>query len=242
MSLAADAADVQDCAVATASIVRPGRGSAWVGREVRQLTHAVLVKPWKLTARGPLKGVTRHAGQAVCGVDGPFDALPAELSGQPAISCEHCATTVAAEGIKTWEAAVIAIIGCGARKLPYAAEARQLYIGSYFRACLRAAEAAAPGRAFILSAKYGLLDPSTLIRPYDLTLGQPGAVGVDFVAAQAARLGVADERVIALCGSRYAELARQVWPNVETPLAGLGIGNQLHALRLLYRNESASGH
>jgi hypothetical protein len=44
---------------------------------------------------------------------------------------------------------------------------------------------------------------------------------------------------VALCGKRYAALARQVWATVETPLAGLGIGRQLHVLALLRTGQHA---
>lgn len=125
---------------------------------------------------------------------------------------------------------MIAIIGCGARKLDRPAPARELYVGSYFQACSRAAEAIAPGRWFILSAKHGLLRPGDEIEPYDLTLGQPGSVTAQQATWQALTCGIWFEPVTALCGSRYADLARQVWPQVEVPLAGLGIGRQLQAL------------
>lgn len=125
---------------------------------------------------------------------------------------------------------MIVVIGCGKAKLPYAAAACRLYVGSYFQACLRAAEVVAPGQVFILSAKYGLVTPETCLHPYDLTFGQPGSVTAKWVARQAAALGIADEPVTALCGDRYASLAREVWPHVESPLAGLGIGQQLQKL------------
>ncbi len=126
---------------------------------------------------------------------------------------------------------MIAVIGCGARKLDHAAEARRLYVGQYFRACLAAAEVVAPGRVFILSAKYGLIPPGQVIEPYDLTIGQPCAVWAGKVTAQAAELGVWREPVTALCGTRYADLLAAAFRDVRRPLAGLGIGRQLQALK-----------
>lgn len=121
----------------------------------------------------------------------------------------------------------IALVGCGAQKLDHAAEAASMYVGPYFRSCYAAADAIAPGQVWILSALYGLLRPWTLIRPYDLTIGQLGAVTAGTVSLQAARAGILDVDVIALCGSRYADIARAVWPGrVETPLQGLGLGAQ----------------
>jgi hypothetical protein len=133
---------------------------------------------------------------------------------------------------------VIAVIGCGKAKLDRAAPARELYVGQYFRACLLAAETVASGRVFILSAKYGLIKPAQVIEPYDLTVGQPGAVGAEVVYLQAAILGVESEPVTALCGARYVALIRDVWnPRLSTPLAGMGIGRQLQALARICRRE-----
>ncbi len=128
----------------------------------------------------------------------------------------------------------IVIIGCGARKLDRPAPARSMYVGPYFRACLATAEAITdPGRAFILSARYGLLGLDDPIEPYDLTMGQPGSVSVGELAAQATERGITDEPVTALCGARYAMLIGRVWPRVSIPLAGLGIGRQRHVLAVM---------
>ena len=81
----------------------------------------------------------------------------------------------------------IAVVGCARRKLDGPAPADQLYIGTYFRACYRAARVIAPGRVFILSAKYGLLRPEEVIRTYDLRLGQLSAVDAEDVRGQALR-------------------------------------------------------
>jgi Family of unknown function (DUF6884) len=126
----------------------------------------------------------------------------------------------------------VVLVGCGAGKLDRPATAAQLYVGSYFRACLLAALALAPReRVLVLSARHGLLglDDGPL-DPYQLRLGQPGAVTATDVTAQAAARGIANVPVVALCGARYATLARQVWAEVATPLVGLGIGQQRHVL------------
>lgn len=125
----------------------------------------------------------------------------------------------------------VVIVPCGGKKLPTAAPAGELYVGSYHRACRRAA-AARGGRLLILSAKHGLLDPATVIDPYDLTMGQPGSVTVATVRGQAALLGILDARVTVLAGTRYADVVSSVWPDADRPLAGTrGIGEQLSALK-----------
>lgn len=130
----------------------------------------------------------------------------------------------------------IVIVGCGQRKLSRPAPAQQLYTGSYFAACSSTAAAIAPGRWYVLSARYGLVAPSRVIEPYDLTMWQPGAVDAEEVCRQADALGLLDETVAALCGKRYADVIADAWAGhgyVMRPLAGAGIGAQRHVLAQL---------
>lgn len=129
----------------------------------------------------------------------------------------------------------VVLVGCGARKSSAPALAGQLYTGRYFRACLQTALVIAPrGQVLMLSARHGLLGLGDgPIAPYELQLGQPGAITAEAVAGQARARGIASAAVVALCGRRYAELAAQVWAEVATPLAGLGIGQQRHVLALM---------
>lgn len=133
----------------------------------------------------------------------------------------------------------IVIVGCGAGKRAEPCDAGEMYTGPYFRSCLAAALDLAPfGRVLILSARYGLLGLYDPIEPYDLTIGQPGAVTAARVATQADERGITGLPVTALCSARYAAVLAQVWADVATPLAGLGIGRQRHALALM-RSEAA---
>jgi cytoplasmic iron level regulating protein YaaA (DUF328/UPF0246 family) len=128
----------------------------------------------------------------------------------------------------------LVIIGCGQLKRDHAAPAGQLYIGQHFTACLRTALAIADrADVRILSALHGLLTLDDVTAPYDVTMGQPGAVSGDLVATQAAADELLGRQVIALCSARYVAVLREVWPEVTTPLAGLGIGYQRHALAVM---------
>src|SRR5579859_6528137 len=133
-------------------------------------------------------------------------------------------------------AAGIVVVGCGAAKLPHRAPAQLLYTGSYSRACMLTARVLAPGRWWILSAAHGLIPPGRPTEPYDMTLGEPGAITGAALFVQASDLGLLGEPVIALCGTRYADLLEYVWPKVRRPLAGLGIGRQRHVLAVLRGN------
>jgi cytoplasmic iron level regulating protein YaaA (DUF328/UPF0246 family) len=67
------------------------------------------------------------------------------------------------------------VIPCGATKLPHAAKARELYIGSMFKDALRTADQlGAP--VFILSALHGLLPDSQVVEPYNVKMGQKNSI------------------------------------------------------------------
>jgi hypothetical protein len=63
----------------------------------------------------------------------------------------------------------VGLVGCGKTKLPHPAPAGELYTGQLFRAAFAYARKTYD-RTYILSAKYGLVHPATVIAPYDLTL------------------------------------------------------------------------
>lgn len=107
----------------------------------------------------------------------------------------------------------LVIVGCGAGKVDHPARPGELYTGQHYRACLSTALAIVPASwVRILSAKHGLLRlDGELVDPYDLTLGQPGAITAAELAEQAAALGELGRPVVALCGKRYAALIGAVW-------------------------------
>lgn len=161
--------------------------------------------------------------QDLAGAIEELEARRARKGGRPrkpaAVAEDQAAELADADGI--------VVIGCGASKQDHAAPARELYTGAYFRSCLAAATAAAPlERVFILSARYGLVPLGRVIEPYDLTIGEPGAITVDQLKDQAEALGITGQPVTALCSARYAGLVGAIWEDVTTPLAGLGIGYQ----------------
>ncbi|MEW2514507.1 DUF6884 domain-containing protein [Streptomyces sp. NPDC046870] len=131
----------------------------------------------------------------------------------------------------------LVVIPCGARKLDRRAPAADMYIGSYHRACRRAAEALRPDRLVILSAFHGLLDLSDEIDPYDIPHGHPDAVTAPKLREQAERLGVsALDPVVILGGARHVSLAKALWPHGHTPLTGTrGMGEQVARLTAMAR-------
>ncbi|MEB3023048.1 MULTISPECIES: DUF6884 domain-containing protein [Mycolicibacter] len=103
----------------------------------------------------------------------------------------------------------LVVLPCAASKLARCARARALYDSDHFRFTLRAAEArsrSVGGRVMILSAKYGLLELDRVIAPYDVTMGQDGAVDVADLSSQ---LAVQHVRTVeALLPSRYLAALR----------------------------------
>ena len=138
----------------------------------------------------------------------------------------------------------IVVVGCGKAKQDRRVRAGAMYVGTFHGSCRETAKALLQdgGRLYILSAAHGLLDLSTEIDPYDITVGDPGSVSADFVQAQVRERGIESAEVTVLAGSKYVALARQSWPDLEAPLAGAGgIGEmkqRLSQIRLAARAEA----
>ncbi|MEU7072862.1 DUF6884 domain-containing protein [Streptomyces narbonensis] len=118
----------------------------------------------------------------------------------------------------------IVVVGCGKTKQDRRVTAGTMYVGTFHGSCRLAAEALLRdgGRLYILSAAHGILDLSTEIDPYDITVGDAGSVSADFVQAQVRARGIESAEVTVLAGSKYVALARQAWPGLQAPLAGAG--------------------
>lgn len=139
----------------------------------------------------------------------------------------------------------VLIVPCSMGKLDVpVAPAGEMYVGSYHVAARRAAAAAsADGSAqvLILSAKFGLLRDDDRILHYDLRAGNSGTVSPQVLARQAHFLGVSAARVTVFAGKAYADLARTIWPGLEHPLEGRGIGQHLAFFAALYRPGRPAG-
>jgi hypothetical protein len=117
----------------------------------------------------------------------------------------------------------LVIVGCGKAKQHAPAPALELYTGGYFEAARAYALTLAPeARILVLSAKYGLLRGDRVIAPYDLKMGQPGAITPRQVAVQASAMGLTHElQVISLAGRLYEPHVRAAWPHARFPLHDL---------------------
>ena len=130
------------------------------------------------------------------------------------------------------------LVSCVARKGEYPAPARDLYQSPWFVHARDWIERdGVPW--YILSAKYGLVHPDTVISPYDKTLN---AMGVNDRRDWAANVeNQMDEmmseynEVIVFAGQRYREYLedylRHRFISMKVPMKGLRIGQQLRWLK-----------
>lgn len=132
----------------------------------------------------------------------------------------------------------IVFISCVSQKLPHRAKAKDLYISTLFKLNLRYAEKLNPDSVYILSAKYGLLNLEQEIDPYEQTLNNMGANEVkrwaNQVIEQIKKICVIKEtEFVFLTGEKYRKYLLPHLNNVQIPLKGLRIGEQLQMLKTL---------
>lgn len=132
----------------------------------------------------------------------------------------------------------VALVACVSKKNLTAMPARDLYVSTWFRqASLYASRVA--DNWYILSAKYGLVAPEMVIEPYDETLNRMPASArrawARRVLVDLEQILEPDDCVIFLAGQRYRqdlmEPIQTMGSNVEIPMEGLRIGEQLHWLK-----------
>ena len=133
-----------------------------------------------------------------------------------------------------WRTAGLYLVSCVSLKRPVPAPAKDLYTSPWFRKA-RACVEAVGCPWYILSAKYGLVDPNSTIDPYDRTLKTMPVNGrcvwasgvIEHVAPRLA--GV--HSVTFLAGKTYREFLepelRRRGLTIYVPMEGLGIGRQL---------------
>lgn len=128
----------------------------------------------------------------------------------------------------------VVLISCVKSKLSHSACARELYTSAWFKKTRNIVELSG-SRWFVLSARYGLVAPDTLIETYDYTLN---AAGVGERRAWAAQVldkllpeMASEKRIVMFAGHRYREFLmeplRRRGIGVEVPMKNLRIGEQL---------------
>jgi len=129
----------------------------------------------------------------------------------------------------------IILISCVSQKQAYKCKARDLYISALFKKNLHYALKLVPDQIFILSAKYGLVGLEDEIEPYELTLNTMSAPQIKSWANGVLRqlnekADLQHDQFIFLAGEKYRKYLMPQLANVEVPLEGLRIGEQLQRL------------
>lgn len=129
----------------------------------------------------------------------------------------------------------IVLISCVSKKLDVKAQACELYISPLFRLNWAYANQLAPDAIFVLSAKYGLIQPSQEIEPYDMTLNAMSSRDkkkwAERVLAQLSqRVDIKQDHFIFLAGQNYRRYLVPALSSYEIPMNGLSIGKQLQYL------------
>lgn len=136
----------------------------------------------------------------------------------------------------------VVVISCGGAKADEVSPASELYVGTYFRAALRAAlTLTSEDRVLVLSARYGFVRLSDRLAPYEQRIDRPGAIGAGALAATARRHRIpAGAEVVLLTPKAYAARAREVWPEARSLLDGTsGIGEQMARFSAIARGAGA---
>ena len=130
----------------------------------------------------------------------------------------------------------IVLISCVSKKLPYKAKAKDLYISTLFKLNYQYAKSLNPDKIFILSAKYGLLNPEQEIEPYNETLNTKSTQEIKNWAQEILldlkkQTDLMIDEFIFLAGTKYRKFLISHIKNYKVPMEGLTIGRQLSFLK-----------
>jgi hypothetical protein len=128
----------------------------------------------------------------------------------------------------TKKAHPVIVVPCGAAKSDEPAPAALLYTSQHFQLVYRAARKLADdrgGRVLILSALHGLVDPTTVIDPYDVKMGDPDSITTEQLAEQLTDLGISP--ISTMLPKAYRDALTAAGANVDDLYADApGIGYQ----------------
>lgn len=137
------------------------------------------------------------------------------------------------------------VVGCGKSKRAEPAQAKDLYVGTLFRAA-KAYAVASKRQWRILSAAHGIVAPELWMRPYDQKLS--GSRSELQRWARLASEEIARQRrdtlapVEILAGRLYADPLRRALENIGIdsvePLRGLSLGHRIQKLNAMWEQEN----
>lgn len=126
----------------------------------------------------------------------------------------------------------IVLVSCVSVKKDESCQAWDLYDSAWFKKAKVYAKSLNPDKIYILSAKYGLLNPDEIIAPYNETLNNMTAMErknwAEKVKQQMKNEGIKlTDKIIFLAGQRYRENLEEGFKKSEVPMRGLRIGQQM---------------
>ena len=133
--------------------------------------------------------------------------------------------------------ACVGLISCVSRKQDKATEAKDLYVSALFNKSRKYVEQHCD-RWYVLSAKYGLVDPNQVVEPYEETLNtkpqKERQRWAEMVWSDLREKLDARDKVLILAGARYREYLLpkiiEYGCSVDVPMEGKSIGKQLQWL------------
>lgn len=131
---------------------------------------------------------------------------------------------------------LIVCISCVKLKRASASAAKDLYISPLFQGMYAYALKQKPKQIFILSAKYGLLEPGAVIEPYEKTLKKMGKQerqkwAEDVLSELRRKTDVHEDEFVFLAGREYREGILPHIKHYKIPMEGLKLGPQLRWLK-----------
>ncbi len=143
----------------------------------------------------------------------------------------------------------ICLVACVSRKQSHTAPAEDLYVSPLFKGA-RVLAKTRFDRWYILSAKYGLLEPDREIQPYNQTLNKmPRKERLDWanlVLGQLINCTRQTDILAFIAGDRYRQfLIPELLKNgykIEVPLEGLSIGKQLSWFKKIQNGKERLAH
>ena len=126
----------------------------------------------------------------------------------------------------------IVLISCVAKKLNYSSIAKDMYVSALFKGAYKYAKKIDADKIFILSAKYGLLDESDIIEPYNETLNDKSIAwrrewASKVISTLSQKANLQSDEFVFLAGEKYRQYLIEHIAHVSVPLKGLSIGKQL---------------
>ncbi|MEI8085107.1 MAG: DUF6884 domain-containing protein [Paludibacter sp.] len=130
----------------------------------------------------------------------------------------------------------VVLIACSSRKESFSCRAEIMYQSTLYKFSLAYAKKVKADEIFILSAKYGLLELSQIIEPYDVTLNKMSNSqiqnwSIKVFESLKKKVEIDNSIFIFLAGNNYRKELVTRLNRFELPLEGLKIGEQLQYLK-----------